>query len=351
MPEACAAEVVAPLPHMPRSTSAPLWAITSYFNPLGWQRRRDNYRVFRHHLTQVPLATIEWSPDGRFELGAGDADLLIQVSGGDLMWQKERLLNLLAPQLPAACRAVAWLDADVIFERNDWAEVALQMLRQQVLVHLFSHAHNMGPIPLGQWFDKGALADATLAAEPDSPLALQWPVAARRTGQVAAISATAEPYAWTATKTSDALNGPDPTPGFAWAASREWLRTFEHLDGFVIGGGDGAYALAALGAASHVAARHQLSPSWREAYLNVAQCMAEAARGRVGFVPGVLRALWHGELPRRRYRARYQLLADHGFDPRRDLVRAGSGVWSWSDAGRALSAGVRAYMLDRREDG
>jgi hypothetical protein len=35
-----------------------LWAITSYFNPMGYRRRLANDRVFRENLN-VPLVTIE----------------------------------------------------------------------------------------------------------------------------------------------------------------------------------------------------------------------------------------------------------------------------------------------------
>ncbi|HEY8118550.1 MAG TPA: hypothetical protein VIE91_04865, partial [Methylophilaceae bacterium] len=56
----------------------PFWAVTSYFNPAGWQRRRHNYNTFRHHLS-IPLLTVEFSSDGQFELGPQDADLLIQI--------------------------------------------------------------------------------------------------------------------------------------------------------------------------------------------------------------------------------------------------------------------------------
>ena len=35
-----------------------LWAITAYFNPFGYRRRRENYGLFRKNL-EVPLLTVE----------------------------------------------------------------------------------------------------------------------------------------------------------------------------------------------------------------------------------------------------------------------------------------------------
>ena len=70
-----------------------MWAITSYFNPARYKNRLSNFRVFRANLG-VPLVTVELSFDGNFELSEKDSDILIQVSGGAVLWQKERLLNV-----------------------------------------------------------------------------------------------------------------------------------------------------------------------------------------------------------------------------------------------------------------
>jgi hypothetical protein len=60
-----------------------MWAITSYYNPLRYKRRFENYRTFRRNLT-LPLLAVELSFDGEFELTKGDADILVQISGGAL---------------------------------------------------------------------------------------------------------------------------------------------------------------------------------------------------------------------------------------------------------------------------
>jgi hypothetical protein len=65
---------------------SPIWAITSYYNPLRGARRYANYRAFWRNLA-IPLVTVEWSANADFQLAKDDADVLVQVSGGDLMWQ------------------------------------------------------------------------------------------------------------------------------------------------------------------------------------------------------------------------------------------------------------------------
>ena len=104
-----------------KTPASDFWAITSYFNPAGYGSRRANYRHFRKHLG-VPLVAVELSFDGNFELTEGDAEILIQLTGGDVMWQKERLLNLALEALPPECDKVMSIDCDVIFTDPDWCE-------------------------------------------------------------------------------------------------------------------------------------------------------------------------------------------------------------------------------------
>ncbi len=113
-----------------------LWSITAYFNPLGSARRLDNYRAFRAAL-RCRLVTVELG-FGEFALDTGDADILVQIPGRDLLWQKERLLNIALEQLPDDCDKVAWLDSDIVFVRRDWAAATSRALDDHRIVQPFS---------------------------------------------------------------------------------------------------------------------------------------------------------------------------------------------------------------------
>lgn len=89
-----------------------MWVITTYYNPVRYKRRLSNYKIFRANLG-VPLVTVELSFNGQFELTEKQADILIQISGGAVLWQKERLLNVALQALPSSCHKVAWLDCDI----------------------------------------------------------------------------------------------------------------------------------------------------------------------------------------------------------------------------------------------
>jgi len=76
-----------------------MWVITSYFNPARYKRRLSNYKRFRADLG-APLVTVELSIDGMFELTSEDADILIQINGGAVLWQKSVcLMSLCGPSL------------------------------------------------------------------------------------------------------------------------------------------------------------------------------------------------------------------------------------------------------------
>ncbi|HEY1067273.1 MAG TPA: hypothetical protein VGE52_14225, partial [Pirellulales bacterium] len=74
-------------------------------------------------------------------------------------------------------------------------------------------------------------------------------------------------------------------------------------------------------------------------------------RGRVGWIPGVVRHLWHGSLVDRRYGDRWRALAHFEFDPGRDVRPNEAGLWEWTGANPNFEEHVRDYFLARREDG
>ena len=65
----------------------------------------------------------------------------MQLRGRDILWQKERLLNVALASLPAHCTKVAWLNSDIVFENGDWVKKAQRGLDKVPLLQPFSHAH------------------------------------------------------------------------------------------------------------------------------------------------------------------------------------------------------------------
>lgn len=306
-----------------------LWGIVAFFNPAKFRRRLENYRVFRDRL-DIPLLVVELSFDGRFELGATDADMLIQISGGAILWQKERLLNLALAALPEACTKVVWLDCDLVFGRSDWAAATTALLDRHPLLQPFSHAHFMPP----DWRPDDLEAVALEVKHPPAFL-------------IAGGAAVEAAIAFT---TNSVVQMPY-TPGIAWAARRELLSRHRIYDACILGGGDGALMRAAYGRPSLTRDLQRMSDERYRHYLAWAEPFHHALGGEtVGFVPGNVHHMWHGASPQRRYTRRHGELARFDFEPAGDIAVGSNGAWEWASAKPDLHAFARDYFIGRSED-
>jgi hypothetical protein len=306
-----------------------LWAITSYFNPIGYRRRLKNYRIFRQRLN-VPLVAVELSLNENFQLGPGDADILVQLRGTGVLWQKERLLNIALKSVPKTCGKIAWLDCDVIFESDDWSERASLALDQFALLHLFHERHNLPP-------------DVT----PDQ-LGVE-------NGSQPAMSVVCKMLVGESTP-EDLFEADAPlkrrsTAGLAWGSRREVLDSHGIYDACILGSADRAILCAALGRFDY-AARALLMDNQRvEHFLGWAKPYYDTVGGRVGYIQGRLYHLWHGELQNRQYSLRQRALKKYGFDPFTDIALDRNGCWRWNSDKRELHQFVRDYFESRKEDG
>jgi hypothetical protein len=310
--------------------SAPLWAITSFYNPQGYWRRRHNYRLFRQHLT-VPLLTVELSFDGRFELDRDDADLMVRCTGGDVLWQKERLLNIALARLPASCESVAWVDCDVVFQRPDWAAELESQLRKTPLVQPFSrelHFH----------------ADTTF--ENLDETADNLPA----TNSVASLIGAGMPAADCLVKCG-IFQTHRRAPGYAWAARREMLAEHGLYDACITGGGDTAIAAAGFGLPEAVVRRQAMNDHQAAHYHAWAEPFSRDIEGNVGCLAGDIWHLWHGERNDRRFQERFHDLQPFAFDPAADIAHRPGGCWTWSSDKPALHEHLRNYFAIRNEDG
>jgi hypothetical protein len=307
-----------------------VWGITSYFNPAAYRSRWDNYRTFRERLA-VPLVTVELSFDGSFQLGPDDADILVQLRGQDVMWQKERLLNVALTHLPDACSAVAWLDCDVILERDDWPQRALRALDAHVLVQPFDRAYEL---------PRGALPEDV----PREQIEPGQPSFARQLVDGALTNGVLE--AWR-------VNGDRTTlrDGYAWAGRRDVLERHGFYDARVTGGSTRDLACAALGALEPLIDGRPMTGAQRAHLLDWARAFHGSVQGRIGCLEGAVYHLWHGELENRRYTVRHTELVHHEFDPSRDIALDEAGCWRWSSDKPELHAHVREFFAVRKEDG
>jgi len=305
-----------------------MWAITSYFNPARYKRRLSNYRKFRADLG-APLVTVELSFDGMFELTKEDADILIQINGGAVLWQKERLLNVALRAVPAEERFIAWLDCDVIFGESNWAFLAEQSLAADNVIQLFSDVLHLdsgdtGPArgdetkpPTGYSFVK------QLNSDPKRAFAKNLYI-----------------------KNTTATNR-----GLAWAARREIIDKHGFYDAVIAGWSDRAMAFAMCGRFDKFLSAIDCNKHQEKHYLKWALPFSDSIQRRIGHLPGRIYHLWHGDKQNRKYDEMERIVASSGFNPETDICIGPDGSWEWTQPRSELATSFELWFANRREDG
>jgi len=303
-----------------------LWAITTYFNPAGYRARARNYRAFFEQLS-LPLLTVELVYGAQPELTPAVATRLIQLRSDQVLWQKERLLNLALEALPPECQFVVWLDCDIVFQDPDWAGKTQAALEQFPLVQPFGNVLDLSPG--AQSRDD---ASASVIFERES-------MAKKYVRGASDLRAS-----------STSMLG-QHSPGHAWAARREALDTVGLYDAMILGSGDLSMAMAAIGLHEDIVESFEMNLRQAEHYRAWARRWHAVIDGGLGVVDGELYHLWHGDLSDRGYDVRYAGLKEHDFDPFVDIKLDKNGCWQWNSDKQALHEYVRRYFAGRREDG
>ena len=313
-------------PEPARRTAGDIWAVTVYFNPMGYARRRDNYRVFREHLA-LPLVTVELAYTADFDLGGPDAEILLQVRGRDVLWQKERLMNVALGRIPSEARKLVFIDCDVVFESPDWVERMSDRLDGVPLVQPFSHLNRMPP---GWVVSEGRDAATEVLRTPSSLLDDGMSLSA-------CFGTPAEQLKC--------------STGSAWGVRRDCLDAHGFYDACVIGGGDSAFVRAAYGRFDDAMRLQHMNAPRRDHYLAWARPFHDAVRAETASIDGHLLHLWHGRPEDRRYRNRNEGLEPFEFNPYVDVAVEADGAWRWNSDKPAMHGYVRGYFASRREDG
>jgi hypothetical protein len=275
-----------------------LYVLTAISNPRRFASRYKLYREFEKYV-QASGATLITIEAGFGERGFHVTDAAnpshIQVSNSHEIWQKERMIEIAKSRLPRDARYIATVDADVRFERPDWAEETIHMLQHHSVVQMFSHAIDLGPSHEAIQYHTGFAFCYRHG--------LTRPVAGVNSG------------------------GPFWHPGFAWAYRREALDAVGgFIDTAILGAGDHHMALALIGRAEESFAGG-LTEAYKRPVLLWQKRAVRAFETNMGFVPGLLRHQWHGGKAERQYESRWQILVDEQFDPEVDVIKDAQGLW------------------------
>ena len=307
-------------------------SITSYFNPSKGSLRRNNYRVFRKHLNTL-LLTVEWAPDGVFELQQGDADFLIQVAGGDLVWQKECLLNIAIDQAKRlGVRCAAFVDCDIVFQNDRWFEGVSDALQTHDFVQCFGSIDYLPALDIER-LTREALVNVQPVAKLES--------------MVKRLQDGFGFYKDVQTDTGTNHTGPiGANPGMATAINLQKHPDWKFYDRNIVGGGDGLLLAAMSGYLDEFFDKGNHSMPFRA---HATEWMAQHVppTPSLAYVPNHLFHLWHGSLTSRQYTKRYEVLSWHGYNPATDVIAEPDLPLRLDPRKRELKSDIYKYLASR----
>lgn len=305
-------------------------------NPILFRSRYDLYNIFNEDITRkgAQLWTLELQIGARpHVITSGDNPQNIQLSTSALtgdLWYKENLINVAMQHIIArnpGVRYFAWVDADVKFEAGI-LEKTVQQLQRYDIVQMWDFAIDLGPNQqlVGEQYQKSFM----YCYHNGIKIPQKGYYGYNQGGH----------------------------PGYAWAARRDSLNKLGSanqgplVDWAVLGSADRHMAWAWVGNVerSFYPGMKPTYDLWLEAYESRADV---GIRQNVGYVPGLLRHMWHGKKKSRNYDNRWKILVKYGYDPVTDIRKDVSGILQLVDdtpRQRRLRDAMRKYFESRNED-
>lgn len=303
-----------------------LYIITSIFNPFGFASRYRLYENFKRHMEEsgAKLFTIEAAfGDQPFRVTSPDNPMNAQLRTNQVLWHKERLINIAAERLLHVVpdlRFLGWYDSDITFANPDWVAEVLHKLTHLAVIQPFSEAINLNSNEEYMWNCPGTIRHFlhTRGFHQFPPM----PTSYTHKGH----------------------------PGLAWNATREAFEAMGGLyDRCVAGSADSIMGNAFKGDWSvylpgkPTAAMIGSIKTWSEK-------SGKIVRGKVGYTRGLLLHHWHGHSEQRGYEKRWDIMSFHQFDPMSDLRKDESGLWRWAGNKPQLEDDIRLSLGSRNED-
>lgn len=265
--------------------------IACYFNPQRNPYRLSAFKTWYDSIKHLNHRIVECVIDGsQPELGffkVGDENYS-RIYTPNLLWHKEALLNNIVSKLPAEYKYVFWLDTDVIFTNQNWLVDAVNVLEHHNLVQPFEFCVHLDQDQREPNFN--LRLEKSLASVPQKRHPKLW--RSFSSNHVLGIS-------------SDQNYDKHGHVGFAWGARREILDAVPLYDKALVGGADHIIAHAGAGHIGHSCITKSFTEDidavneWSKKFYSV-------VRGKIGYVPGDLYHIWHGDIEKRQYLKRVQ---------------------------------------------
>lgn len=224
-----------------------------------------------------------------------------------VVWQKEALLNLGIRQLlKLEYPKIAWFDGDIQFNSPEWYNEISDSLDKYNLIQAF-RAVRMHETALTCRVVKSTIAS---------------------------------------------IGNVSPATGFAWAAKASMFDDMLLYDKLIVGGGDTLIYSAAMGTLGEWLRKRSGTYRHTAHIVEWANKWYEKVGGSIGYAETMIETFFHGNLRKRNYLNRHEILKTSSFDPVKHIITdPETGLLEWTDeAEDGIREDIRRYFVDRKED-
>jgi hypothetical protein len=293
-----------------------LYVVTCIFNPESYKSRYNLYNNFANYISNfsnAELWTVELTFEGQdFVVTQSDCPQHIQLKTNEILWYKENLLNMGISKLPEDAKYIAWIDADIEFENQEWVDDTITALNQYDFVQMFERANDLGP-------------DGEIIASENSFI-----------------------NRWVNRTYTEKRRG---RSGLAWAATKEALNKVDMLiDWGIVGSADWFMAFALTNQSQENNLHTKSGGHSTESLQKWSDKCALHIKENVGYVKGVINHFWHGKKSNRGYNWRWKILSDNEFNPINDLDYHPNGLIRLKTNKPKLLEDIKYYFRSREED-
>lgn len=327
-----------------------LHVAVAYTNPRRWRTRRELAHDFLAHMAttanvRLHLCEIAFG-DRPFEVGdTNNQDHLLLRTPHEL-WLKENALNLAIQRFPTDWKYGAYLDADFVMTRRDWALEAIHLLQHYHWVQLFSNVqHVSGNAVPGAGHQPVMLLPgfALTYAQAGHQVPADWE---------SRLASRPQNYAGMAAQAALPGHLFPGAPGGGWAFRRESIDAVGGLmDRCICGSGDSYMAFGTVGAfrGMQADAFAGFTPELCRYIMSWQQRAAEC-HGNIGYVDQLAVHHFHGPMNKRGYGHRDKILGEEKFDPCTDVFPDSHGVLQLTPRKPRLRQRLQEYFRSRCED-
>ena len=282
--------------------------VTCFFNFSKNKFRERAYAKFAGNLSRqgVELFSVELIYD-KEPAFLPPSNHVLHLHSSSVLWSKENLLNILISKLPKRIKKIAWIDADVIIEDDGWATRCSEILDSAPIVQIGSIMEKSDR--------SGKIEEARIG------IAMGYE----------------RNHKHFLDDTGGSMFGKINTyhPGFAWAATREFLSEIKLFEYDLVGGADTFmfFACISIDAQSIIPHFPQRYDSHHHSYLSASQRYINKAygfvKGNVKHVPAIVVHIWHGWRKNKGLATRHEVTRLIDFN--KDLKRNHEGLLMWED--------------------